>query len=468
VIEDRIRRGDAEGAPGTLARAFRLILGPPRDAAIPRRRPPKIEPVHRSWLATVHDARAAVHAGVTLDEHLRGRLAHYVAALPVSTARLPLEIEVEDGSLAIRTSKAPPPPIGPGGPDGWLDALVEAEGPAVRQEVADLEVRAVLLDGAVENARSRAEELSRRFAADVSVGAVMGETAVEASAEQMGRPPVRSVVPAMTLGTFAAAALLAATWQIARPLLRAAGLDPDPLDALALRAPAVAFTLLFALAVAVGIFGLLHGALAAALALVRSEPDPQRRGALQAGGAGQALAAALVASAVAALPLPDAPGTPPWTFVVLLLAVPLAAALAVRASRAETTARAAELAEALAWDRERARGLADRGRRLDEIAWAERLERELRAEREACRRRLREIGARAVAAARREEEARRREADSLSRLAHSIFAALEADRIEFLRQSAARGVVARRRPPEPRPVVVERASPPEPGQAAAS
>jgi hypothetical protein len=470
VLEDPTRHGASEAPLATLVRSIRSMLGPPREAAGPRRRDPRVDPVRRPWLAGKREARMAVRAGIPLGEHLRERLAHYVAGLPVSAARLPIQLDVQDGCLVVRTPPAADGPAQPATSDGWLDALVDAEGPTVRQEVADLEGRAILLDGAVDTARARSEELARRFAADVAAGTVMGETAVEASAEQMGRPHVRGALPGATLTAFAASALLAATWQIAQPLLHGAGLDPERLDVLGLRTPAVALTILFALAIAAGTFGLLHGAVEAALALVRCERDAVHRRAFQLGAAGQALAAALVAAAVAALPLPETDAER-WSHVVFLLAVPLAATLAVRAARAEAVARSAEHAEALAWDRERARALLERGRRLDEMAWAERLDRELRLEREAIRRRLREIGARAVAATRRAADARRREGEALARLARSLFAALEADRAEYLRLSAARGATDEgtglRLRPEPRPLAVEHAAPPASGQVAA-
>jgi hypothetical protein len=140
--------------------------------------------------------------------------------------------------------------------------------------------------------------------------------------------------------------------------------------------------------------------------------------------------------------------------VLLLLAVPLAASLVERAVRREVEARAAELDAALAWDRERARTLGERIRRLEEISWAEDETRALEARRDAARRRLREVNARAIEAARLAAEAERHEREDLARLGQSLVAALELDRYEFVRQASARGAhellaPPRRKMPEP-------------------
>jgi hypothetical protein len=150
--------------------------------------------------------------------------------------------------------------------------------------------------------------------------------------------------------------------------------------------------------------------------------------------------------------------------VLLLVAVPLTAALVVRAARHTDELRDRELVAALAWDRERARGLAERARRLEELAWAEDEVRALERQHDAARRRLKEINVRAVAAARLAAEGERRERAALARLAHTLVGALELDRYEFVRQAAARGaqeLVAprRRKPPEARPAFDEATAP---------
>jgi hypothetical protein len=308
------------------------------------------------------------------------------------------------------------------------------------------------------------DELGRQLAADVAVGIVAGPPDVEATAEQLGRPPIRSGAPRGLALSFAAGALAAETWQVAVPLLAATGVDVGALRAeAALRPAEVAFAAVFSLAVATGLFALAHAALDAGLALFRGEGDERRRrwlagATLCAGGA-----AALLAAAVAALrgtgPGPRLPST---ALVLLLVAVPLASDLVLRAVEPGAAARAREIDAALAWDRERARALSERIRRLEELGWAEHEVAALEARRDGARRRLRALHARAVEAARLAAEGARQAREDLSRLAQSLVGALELDRYEFVRQASARGAAAlfapRRRKgadvPAPGPVAV--------------
>ncbi len=89
-------------------------------------------------------------------------------------------------------------------------------------------------------------------------------------------------------------------------------------------------------------------------------------------------------------------------------------------------------------------------RRVEEISLGEAQERDLEQRRDAARRRLREINARAIEAERLARETARRERRALARVAQSLVAALELDRYEFARQASARGasdlLVPRRRP----------------------
>jgi hypothetical protein len=456
VTEDRLHRAGQDAPPTAIARWARSAMGLGGDPPLRKARPPRHDPIRRTWLGAFWHARIAVRAGILLDDYLRSRLACYLASLPVPSARLPLAVEVEDGQLAVRPLAAPAPDRSAAA-DAWLDPLVAVEGPAIRQEVSELEVRLALLDGQVEAARRRSAELTQRLAADVAAGIVTGPAEVNATAEQLGRPTVRSHAPRTLALGFAGAALAAETWQVARPLLRAAGVDPSAVGTEVLRRPAdVVFAAVFALGVAVGLFALAHVGIVAALAVFKGAVDDRRRPSLGVAALGAVSLASLVAVAVAALPPPlDGSQPPAEAFVLLLLAVPLAAALVVRAARRADELRDQDLAAALAWDRERARALAERQRRLEELDWAEEGERALERHREAARRRLKEVNARAVTAGRLAAEAERSERADLSRLAHTLVGALELDRYEFVRQAAARGaqelVAPRRRKPAPEP-----------------
>ncbi len=378
---------------------------------------------------------------MSLDDFLRSRLARYLASLPVPRSRLPLTVDVEDGLLRVRAVPASPPPPPQDACDPWLAPLVALEGPSVRQEVAELEIRMGMLDGQIEAARRRAEERGHQLASDVAAGIVAAPPDVEASAEQLGRPPIRSGASRALALAFAATALAAETWQVAQPLLRTAGVDPATLRAETARRPGeVVLAAIFALAVGAGLFALAHAGLAATLELFRGDGDDRRRRWLASASLGTGLLATAIASAVASLPGAAAgPRPPAAAFVLLLIAVPLAAALVLRGASGDGEQRAAELAAALAWDRERARSLGERARRLEEVVWAEEESRGLERQRDAARRRLRELSARAVGAARIAAEAEQRERAALARVAQGLAGALELDRYEFVRQASARG-----------------------------
>jgi hypothetical protein len=449
VFDERPHR--AENASTALPRRVRGWLGLAADPPLPRPRAKRLEPVSRSWAAAFWQARVSVRAGVLLDDYLRARLARYLAGLPVPRSGLPMSVEVEDGAIAVRPAEPSRRDAAPRdeGHDAWLAPLVDVEGPAVRQEANELEIRLSILEGEIDAARKRAEELSRRLDADVAAGLVAAPPGVEATAEQMGRPTVRSAAPHVLLGAFAAACVAAETWQVAVPLLAAAGVDAGRLGAeWAARPLETTFALLFALGVSAGLFALAAGGHSAATTVYRGEVDARRGRWLAASGLAAATLAGLMAAALAGIRGAHSV-TPAWTYVLLLLAVPLATALILRAAKRESGRRRDELVAALQWDRARAQALADRARRLDELGWAEDEVGVLDRQRDAARRRLRELSARAVAAAHLATDAVQRERAALSRLAQSLIGALELDRYEFIRQASGRGatelLVPRRR-----------------------
>jgi hypothetical protein len=453
-----VAAADPVGAAAGLATRFRTLVG--ADAPLPKPRSPRVEQLRRSWLGAFWHARIAVRAGMPLDDFLRSRLARYVSTLPVSSGRLPVAITVEDGRIGVQPAPArAPDPAGAHG-DDWLAPLVAAEGPSVREEATQLELRLTMVDGEIEVARRRADEVAQRFEADVAAGLVAAPATVEATAEQMGRPPIRSAALRNALLAFAAAAIAAETWQIAVPLLAGVGVYPSDLAADAARRPGeVAAVAVFALGVAASLFALAHSGLGAAMSIAAGEPDPARRRWLGAAAGGAAMLATIVALAVAALPRPAAPGAAPGaSLALLLLAVPVATTLALRLAHREDAARDQEIAAALAWDRDRALALSERARRLEELEWAEDEQVALERQRDAARRRLRELNLRAVAAARLAAEAAERERAALGRVAQQLVGALELDRYEFVRQAVARGAAElgaprRRKVPEPpRPV----------------
>ncbi|BDG05382.1 hypothetical protein [Anaeromyxobacter oryzae] len=466
MSEERHHRTTDAAGPASLPRRLRTWLGLAAEPPLRRPRAVRLEPIRRTWLAAFWHGRVSVAAGVPLDDYLRSRLARYLSTLPIPRARLPLAIDVQDGELIVH-------PLEPdrraaaalaSDPDAWLAPLVAVEGPTVRQEVQELEVKLSVLEGEAEAARRRGEELSRRLAADVAAGLVTAPSGVEATAEQLGRPPIRSAWPQLSLHAFIAAAFAAETWQVALPILHTAEVDPARLGAEASRRPIeTIFAALFALGVSAALFALAHVGLEAGLQATRAGGDRLRRRSLAVSAVAAAAMAALVATALGGIQAPARMAH--HTYVLLLLAVPLATALVLRRARAEGAGRAAEEAAALEWDRERARTLAERARRLEELDWADEEERDLERQRDSFRRRLREISARAMTAARLAEETERRERAALSRLAQSLVGALELDRYEFVRLASARGATQLLAPRRRKPGVAEVAAPTPPSVA---
>lgn len=455
MIEDRPSKSAREQPMpiGEVRKRIRnwLRLRLATDPSLPRPRALRLEPIRRSWLGAFWQARISLRAGVSLDDYLRSRLARYLSALQVPRARLPIWIDVEDAQIVAGPHEPERRASATAPADAWLSALAAVEGPAVRQEVSELELRLAQLEGEADAARRRSEELARRLAADVAAGLVPAPSTVEATPEQLGRPDVRSALPQLALLAFAGLATLAEAWQVAGPLMRAAGMDPAALFVEAARRPVeVAFAAIFGLGIAAGLIGLAHTSLGALNTLATEAGDARRRAWHWASAIGAALLAVLVALALATLPAP-ASALPPWSSTVLLVAVPVGVTLVLRAGHALAERRADQLYSALLWDRERARAISERGRRLEEISWAQELEKDLGSQREAARARMRDISARASEASRLAATAEQREHAALARLAQSLVSALELDRYEFIRQATEQGadalLVPRRRPP---------------------
>jgi hypothetical protein len=418
-----------------------------RRAAAPSARPtPAPEPrFPRSRLGAALEARLAVRGGVRLEDFLRQRLARYAGRLPEPLEALPATIEIEGGEPVVRARTHPGTSVTAahlGRPEAretgerWLLRLADREGPSAVREVRELEAALGELEGRAAEARRRIQETSRP--ADVpAVGAV------EATPEQLGRPPVPAALPIQLLRGFSLALLAAEAHRLAGPVLDASGFAGlDVASALA-RAPIPAgLGLVFAAGAAAAVFTFLEAAVQRLAALTR-DPAVALRGRMLGGLA--AGAAALAAGVAAATSAPARLGEP-----VLLVAVPLAAVLLLRQAAALAAVRAVAEAAALEWDRARTGEARLRAGQAEAVALAEEGLRRVEAERTEVRRRLRAIERRAlesdrVAAAAAAEGARR-----LDRLAEALAAALELDRYAYLKVSAARshGVLSRPARPE--------------------
>lgn len=437
--------GGVEGGGRKLsaARLLEVVREAWRERTSERRAlaAPKVVPetrLARSRLAAAIDARLAVRAGVRLEDFLRSRLARYAVRLPVALEELPIQVEIEAGEAVVRT-RPPPRPAAGGAAGGPEQALGRREGPYAAREIRDAEAALDALDGRAAAARARIDELARGYAAALAAGAVAARPDLDATAEQLGRPPVPAAAPVGALRAFVAALLVAEAWQLSGPVLAASGLSPDGLEAALHATPLpAALALVFALGAAAAVFAF------AAVALSRGadaldEVGGARRGALLGLGA---LAAALGAGGVAAAGTADAR----WARLVLLVAVPFAAAVLWRWAAHLARVRGGALDAALAWDRERAREATQRGRWVEAIATAEAELRELEAERQQARRRVRALQRRAIDAERQAAAVARVEAQRLDRLAEGLAAALEQDRYLYLRLSSERAHATSPRP----------------------
>jgi hypothetical protein len=417
-----------------------------RQAARParRKRAPETK-LARSALSASLEARLGVRAGVRLEDFLRHRLASYAARLPVPLGALPLSIEVDGGEVAVRSRARPL--LGPSLPKPQTDplaALAAREGPAPAREARELATALAALEPRLVEARARVDALARALQDDLASGALAAAPAIEATVEQLGRPPVPTALPVHGLRGLAIVLLGAVAWRLAGPALAASGLSPD--DVARVNAPVrLGLALAFAAGAAAALYAFLDVAVRrlAALAAGADAGGRRRLGWLVATGA------AVLAAAVAAAGAAPAPAAER----LLVVCVPLAAVLLVRAAAGLGAARDAASAEALEWDRGRTRELAARGRRAEAIETAERVVARLEAERDALARSLRALERRAALALHADEEEKALEARRVERLGESLAAALELDRYLFVRLSAAQGTLATR------PVRSERPAP---------
>jgi hypothetical protein len=386
----------------------------------------------RSRIAAAVEARMAVRAGVRLEDFLRSRLAKYASRLPVTLEDLPIDVDIAGGEVVVRQkaaarvhrpSPAPEPPL--------AHALVAVEGPYAAREIRDAEAALDALDARALAARARIDEVSRSLSDAIASGAVAARPDVEATAEQLGRPPVPSFAPVAALRGFVAALLAAEAWRFAGPVLALSGIDPAGLDAALHAAPLpAALSLVFAVGAAAAVFAFAGVALARASDAIDDAAAPRRRAVLGLGGFASALAAGGVTAAAAA---PQR-----WAHVILLVTVPFAAALLWRWSSSLARIRAGALDAALAWDRERTHEAVDRGRYGGLVAAAEADLDRIEEERLLARKRLRSLHRRAIDAERHAGAVARAEARRVDRLCEALAAGLELDRYLFIRLSSER------------------------------
>jgi len=395
--------------------------------------------VPRSTLLAALDARLAVRAGVRLDDFLRHRLARYATRLPVPLEGLPVTFDVEGGEALVRPRQRSrshgPRPDAP----AVARALVEREGPFAAREIRDAEAALESLDARAASARARADAVELELAAALASREIVARPVIEATAEQLGRPPVDPAAPIHALRLFVAALLAAEAWRFSGPVLAASGVAPDGLEAALREAPLpAALALVFAVGSAAAAFTFAGLAVTRGLDAASAPGSGARRRLLYVAAFGAAL---LVPAVAAAATAPER-----WGQLALLAAVPFAGAALWRIAAGLEAGRASAAQAALGWDRERTREAVERGRREELCLRAAADLAAIEADRAVARRRLRKLNRAAVAAERRADLAARAEAGRLDRLAEGLACALELDRYLYVRLAAERTHAPRERP----------------------
>jgi hypothetical protein len=390
--------------------------------------------VPRSRLEAAISARLAVRAGVRLDDFLRQRFARYATRLPVSLDDLPVVIDVENGEPVVRARPQPhtfvaaaayaPTPQRGDEAARWMRSLVEREGPFAARQIREAEEELAALDARAAAARERAETLAHQLADDLAAGKVPAPPRVDATPEQLGRPPVPPLWPVAALRLFVLSLVVAVAWFFSGPILATQGLaDADILEALRARPLPAGMSLALALGAAAAVFAFAHVALERAAALLGGDAHRTALVTLA------AVAAAGLAAGVAAAA--TTPG--PLALLALLVVVPFAGAVLLRGATALDAARAAALDAALAWDRALARDVAERARRTEIVDEARAALAQAELERAEARQHLHQLERRAVDAEHAASARTRADERRLDRLAESFAAALELDRYAFVR-----------------------------------
>ncbi len=414
-----------------MAEAWRERISERRARAAPKLgSDPRVQ---RSRLGAALEARLAVRSGVRLDDYLRHRLAKYATRLPLPLEALPVTVDIEGGEAVVRPRPQPrkaPAGARPEVPD-HARALVERDGIYAAREIRDAERTLDELDLRTAAALHRLEAVELEIAEALAAGRIVARPDVNASAEQLGRPPVPSPAAIVALRALVAALLAAEGWRFSAPVLAASGLAPQGIEETVRASPVPSvLALAFAFGAAVASFMFADVAIARAGQAVSAAAGSARRGLLCVAAGGAALLVPGIAVAAAA---PER-----WAMLGLLAAVPFAGAMLWRAADALGVKRSAAAEAALAWDRERAREALERGRREEIRQRAAADLHAAEAERLGARRRLAQLHRNAIGAERSSDLAGRAEARRLDRLSEGLACALELDRYLYVRLAAER------------------------------
>jgi hypothetical protein len=369
---------------------------------------------------------------VAVEDFLHQRLERYLAGLGVTPEQLPIAIAVEAKGV-VTTPRAEGSP-----PRGWVTSYLRAYGaPALEGDIQLAQTELARASAELHERRRglAAEEAKLEEAARApSLGKLDGS-----EVEPLGAPPVPPPWSA-AIGLFALASLLALSWQLALPLLSAAGVATGDLAGGLSRSPAtVVLVLVFALGASTSLFTFADAALRRLNALADEAPPRWRRWWSAASALASLALAATLAWFIAGPSAPTANhvGLAPF---LIAIALPLATSKLLVVARRLHAVRAEALQAARVWADAHKLVVARWTRQSMVVAAEERQCARLEAERAAALRRLHALRQRVQLAERFAVEAREAEADSMKRLCRTLATALERDHVLFLRAAAARHV----------------------------
>jgi hypothetical protein len=425
----------------TLQQAVRAAPSPRK----PRRQ--KLPTIRRGWLSGWWTARLAAASGVRVEEFLRHRLSRYLAALPVSPRRLPVDISVDENGAIVSA----PRPRGGEAPS-WLERYLRSEGPpALQMDVQLAQAEVARLSAARDEQQARVLAAARNAQSAATQPAVFE---ADGGAEMLGRPPVPPPWAAL-IHTFALALLLAEAWQLAIPVLEGAGIDTSALVPELQRNPAgVVLGFVFAIGAAVSLFFFADLAIRRTAELLDGMSQPARRAWTGLAAVASLAFAAAVSWSISGLrPVAQHVDVESarFTLFLLALALPVTTSCMLRLARRLQASRDEALRRAVEWDQAHYRVLSSWTQTATALASAERELGKIEAARIEAVRRLRALQQRSVLAERLGAEAAAEEELELEQLCHAVTSSLELDRYEFLRLTGRRNAAAKSRPQrEPR------------------
>jgi hypothetical protein len=359
---------------------------------------------------------------VDLHEFLGDRLVQYLqrAQSGIGPERLPVEIAIDAGRVAVMPRACAPPPA------GWFVQYLRAHGePALSVDLQRARIEIARAETALRETGDRLGPARRDLEDAARAPSLAGWDGDDADLQ--GRPAIPPPWSIAIVG-FVVVLVLTVAWQFTLSLLRGAGITPEDIPVEAWRRPvAVALPIVLALGASASLFLFVAAAIRRAPSILDELPARWHAHVL-AGGTSLAAAVGLAWEILGRAGA--APGRA--TSFVVAITLPLAAPLLLGFARRLEAARAEAIRAAGAWDQAYRSALA-RFRRASAIVGA--TERECAAHeaaRAAWAQRFYALRKRAAEAARLAAEEAEEEASELRQLSDAIVAALDLDRRAYV------------------------------------